>query len=246
MSNTGARWSGQPALSLYTVLLKPAPRDREAFIDHAVEMFTKIGGSGYEPDVEDLRDDRDHVATTAGTTRAAPSASSRAIVADRDRAPALRTLKVPTTVIHGAEDKLVRPSGGRATAKAIPGAQLVEIAGMGHGLPRGAWPTILDAIADGRPQATPSGDAQRREQPSDDAPTTSASHDDQQQDDRAGDRAALPLIRPEARVRAGRASGGPRAARRPSRRRRSRHQLVPDQLDHLEVAVVAGAAGRRR
>ena len=55
---------------------------------------------------------------------------------------------MPATVIHGAEDKLVRPSGGRATARAIPGARLVEIPGMGHGLPRGAWPTILDAIAD--------------------------------------------------------------------------------------------------
>ena len=55
---------------------------------------------------------------------------------------------MPATVIHGAEDKLVRPSGGRATAKAIPGAQLVEIPGMGHGLPRGAWPQIIGAIAD--------------------------------------------------------------------------------------------------
>ena len=67
---------------------------------------------------------------------------------------------MPATVIHGAEDKLVRPSGGRATAKAIPGARLVEIAGMGHGLPRGAWPTIIDAIADtaaraGAPVASP-------------------------------------------------------------------------------------------
>ena len=40
----------------------------------------------------------------------------------------------------------MRPSGGRATAKAIPGAKLVEIDGMGHGLPRGAWPQILGAI----------------------------------------------------------------------------------------------------
>ena len=56
-----AFWSGQPALSLYAVLLKPAPRDREAFIEHAVDMFTKIGGSGYEPDVEDLRTIATHV-----------------------------------------------------------------------------------------------------------------------------------------------------------------------------------------
>src|SRR3954454_22654477 len=55
MSNTGSFFSGQPALSLYALLLKPAPRDRDAYVEHAIEMFTKLGGSGFEPDVEDLR-----------------------------------------------------------------------------------------------------------------------------------------------------------------------------------------------
>jgi len=145
MSNTGSFWNGQPALSLYAVLLKPSPKEREAFINHAVEMFTKIGGNGFAPDVEDLREiatlsyDRGHDAR--GSQR-----QLHAIIADRDRTPALKHVKVPTTVIHGADDRLVRPSGGRATAKAVPGAKLVEIEGMGHGLPRGAWPRIIDAI----------------------------------------------------------------------------------------------------
>ena len=82
MSNTGGFWNGQPALTMYAVLLKPAPRDREGFIQHAVEMFTKIGGSGYEPDVEDLRDDRRRSATTAGTT---PRGSQRQLCGDRRR-----------------------------------------------------------------------------------------------------------------------------------------------------------------
>jgi pimeloyl-ACP methyl ester carboxylesterase len=146
MSNTGSFWSGQPALSLYAVLLKPSPRDREAFIQHGIDLFTRIGGSGYEPDVEDLRE----IATLSYDRGHDPRGSQRqlaAIVADRDRTADLRKVTVPTTVIHGAEDKLVRPSGGRATAKAVPGARLVMIPGMGHGLPRGAWPTIVDAIA---------------------------------------------------------------------------------------------------
>jgi pimeloyl-ACP methyl ester carboxylesterase len=133
MSNTGGFFAGQPALTMYAVLLKPSPRDRDGFIQHGIDMFTKIGGSGFEPDVEDLREiatlsyDRGH---------------------DRDRTPLLRRLTIPATVIHGADDKLVRPSGGRATAKAIPGAKLLEIEGMGHGLPRGAWGQIIGAIAD--------------------------------------------------------------------------------------------------
>ena len=147
MSNTGDFFHGQPALTMYAVLLKPSPRERDGFIEHAVEMFSKIGGTGFPPEVEDLREiaslsyDRGHDAR--GSQR-----QLWAIVADRDRAPELRKLTVPATVIHGAQDKLVRPSGGRATARAIPGARLVEIPGMGHGLPRGAWPAIIGAIAD--------------------------------------------------------------------------------------------------
>ena len=49
-------------------------------------------------------------------------------------------------MIHGDKDKLVPPSGGRATARAIPGARLLFIRGMGHDIPRGAWPQLLDAI----------------------------------------------------------------------------------------------------
>ena len=130
---------------MYAVLLKPAPRDREAFIQHGVDMFTKIGGSGYEPDIEDLRD----IATRSYDRGHDPQGSQRqlaAIIADRDRTPLLRRLTIPATVIHGADDKLVRPSGGRTTANAIPGAKLLMIDGMGHGLPRGAWPQIIGAI----------------------------------------------------------------------------------------------------
>ncbi|HWK25455.1 MAG TPA: alpha/beta fold hydrolase [Solirubrobacter sp.] len=146
MSNTGSFWSGQPALTMYALLLKPSPRERERFIQHGIDLFSKIGGPGYEPDVEDLRE----IATLSFERGHDPRGSQRqlaAIVADRDRSPALRRLHVPATVIHGAHDKLVQPSGGRATARAIPGAQLLEIGGMGHGLPRAAWPTIIDAIA---------------------------------------------------------------------------------------------------
>lgn len=154
MSNTGDFWHGQPALTMYAVLLKPSPRERDRFVDHAVDMFSKIGGSGFPPEVEDLRE----IATLSYDRGHDARGSQRqlwAIVADRDRSRDLRSLTVPATVIHGAEDKLVRPSGGRTTAKAIPGARLVEIAGMGHGLPRGAWPVIVDAITDTARRATP-------------------------------------------------------------------------------------------
>ena len=60
---------------------------------------------------------------------------------------------MPTVVIHGTDDPLVSPSGGRATARAIPGARLVEIEGLGHDLPRAAWPRIIGPIVENAARA---------------------------------------------------------------------------------------------
>ena len=145
MSNTGARWNGEPSPRLYHVLLKPAPRDRDAYMDHAVWVFSKIGSPGFPPDEESLRalaaQSFDRGINPAGTGR-----QLAAIIASGDRTPLLRTISVPTLVIHGQRDRLVPLSGGRATARAIPGSRLLVIDGMGHDIPRGTWPRMLDAI----------------------------------------------------------------------------------------------------
>jgi pimeloyl-ACP methyl ester carboxylesterase len=71
-----------------------------------------------------------------------------AILTHGDRGIALASVKAPTLVIHGTDDPLVSVEGGKATAKAVPGAQLMLIEGMGHDLPHGgAWPRIVEAIA---------------------------------------------------------------------------------------------------
>jgi pimeloyl-ACP methyl ester carboxylesterase len=78
-----------------------------------------------------------------------PEGTARQMLAIRatgDRTERLRQLSVPTVVIHGTNDPLVQPSGGEATAEAIPDAELLLIEGMGHGLARGAWPQVIDAI----------------------------------------------------------------------------------------------------
>ncbi|WP_224403118.1 alpha/beta fold hydrolase [Pseudonocardia sp. ICBG1034] len=70
-----------------------------------------------------------------------------AIVAERDRTADLRALTCPALVLHGCEDRVIRPDGGRATAAAVPGAELVEVPGMGHDLPRWVWPELVEGIA---------------------------------------------------------------------------------------------------
>jgi pimeloyl-ACP methyl ester carboxylesterase len=145
MSNTGALWSGQPSPRLYHVLLKKPPRDRERYKDHAVWVFSRIGTPGFERDEEDLR----RIAAMSYDRGINPAGTSRqlaAIIHSGDRTDLLRTITAPALVIHGTEDRLVPPSGGRATARAIPGARLLLIEGMGHDIPRGAWPQLLDGI----------------------------------------------------------------------------------------------------
>jgi pimeloyl-ACP methyl ester carboxylesterase len=155
MSTTGNRWVGRPALRLLPMLAARPARSREAAIERVEKVFKAIGSRGLERDMDHLRDvagrsyDRGR-GDTAGQAR-----QLAAIRASGDRSRELRRIKAPTQVIHGTGDPLIRRSGGRATARAIPGAELLEIEGMGHDLPRAAWPRMIDAIVANARRADP-------------------------------------------------------------------------------------------
>jgi pimeloyl-ACP methyl ester carboxylesterase len=147
MSTTGSRWHGQPALSVYRYLLRPPPHDRDGYIDRAAAVFGLVGSTGFDRDEQYIRE-RAGRAFDRGYDVRAGGRQLGAIIASGDRTRMLGEIKAPALVIHGSVDKMIRPSGGRATAKAIPGARLMMIDGMGHDLPRGAWPLLLDAISE--------------------------------------------------------------------------------------------------
>jgi pimeloyl-ACP methyl ester carboxylesterase len=148
MSNTGAKRIGRPAPSTWWRMAtgKP-PRNRTEAADAAAKTFRHIGSHGFAFDEAWVRDtagiawDRDP--RPAGVAR-----QLAAIFASGDRTAELRQIDVPTLVIHGDRDRMVHPSGGAATARAIPGARLETIVGMGHDLPSGAWGTLHELIAD--------------------------------------------------------------------------------------------------
>jgi pimeloyl-ACP methyl ester carboxylesterase len=145
MSNIGDRFTGQPAFAVYPILLTAAPSDREEFADSVVKTYAKIASPGFDNDHDEIR----RIALLSydrGRDRAAPGRQLQAIVTSGSRRKDLKKIDVPTLVIHGTADKLVRPSGGSATARAIPGAKIMKIEGMGHDLPRGAWPQMIDGI----------------------------------------------------------------------------------------------------
>ena len=69
-----------------------------------------------------------------------------AIVTQPNRTAALRSLRIPALVIHGLADKMVHVSGGRATASAVPGTELLLIEGMGHDMPAQLFDTFVEGI----------------------------------------------------------------------------------------------------
>jgi pimeloyl-ACP methyl ester carboxylesterase len=162
-SNTGHLRNGWVAPKALLVLTRPPVREREASAEATVAMFRLIGAFGFPLDDEEMRrqaleawDRGDGATAHRGTAR-----QIGAIYKSGDRTAELRRITVPTVVIHSDRDLMVHPSGGRATARAIPGAKLVTIPGMGHSLPRGAWPQLLDLISENasRASAHPVGSA---------------------------------------------------------------------------------------
>lgn len=130
---------------MYRHLLAQSPREREAFIEHVTRLFSLIGSPGFPTDEAELRE-RAGRSFDRGLNRAGTARQMAAILKSGDRTSDVRRISVPTLVIHGSADRLVSPSGGRATAAAIPGAELMIIDGMGHDLPRALWPRFVPAI----------------------------------------------------------------------------------------------------
>jgi pimeloyl-ACP methyl ester carboxylesterase len=152
-SSTGARRAGWPAPSTLRLLFAPPATDRDVAAERALVVWRHIGSHGFpidEPAVRELASgafDRDPRGA-AGMAR-----QLAAILKSGDRTRELRSISAPTLVIHGDRDRMVHPSGGRATAAAIPGARAITIDGLGHDLPRGAWPRFVELITEHVAQA---------------------------------------------------------------------------------------------
>ncbi len=146
MSTTGDASVGQPDYSMLANLGAPPSDDRQAYIDWKIRSLKAIGSPKYPLDETAAAEnagrvwDRDH--DPLGMLRQAV-----AVIKSGDRTEKLRSLRIPTLVIHGESDKMIDISGGRATAAAIPDAELVTFEGMGHGIPKPLWSEFARRIA---------------------------------------------------------------------------------------------------
>jgi pimeloyl-ACP methyl ester carboxylesterase len=146
MSNTGALDVRGPSFETIGALLVPFPPDRAGFIARSLEVARTLHGGGFP-----FEDARVRAVAARSFDRAyRPGGVRRQLICiwlSGDRTAALHALHLPALVIHGDADPLVPVDGGRATARAIAGARLEIIPGMGHELPRPVWPRVIDDIA---------------------------------------------------------------------------------------------------
>ncbi|WP_026912520.1 alpha/beta fold hydrolase [Patulibacter minatonensis] len=148
MGRPGDGRTGKVAWRMRPEFLRSGPRDPEGAAEHLVGTFGRIGSTGRTAeDDEDVRIAFRRSAQRDQGDGAGGGRQFAAVLAETDRTPGLRDLAIPALVVHGTRDRVVKPSGGRATAAAIPGAELLEIEGMGHDLPRRVWEPVVDGIA---------------------------------------------------------------------------------------------------
>jgi pimeloyl-ACP methyl ester carboxylesterase len=145
MSTTGDRDVGRARHETVPVLLTPAPREQDAYVDYYVGICEALAGRMYEVD-EARERGRGARMFARGINPEGTGRQLLAVIASGDRTAALASVRVPTLVLHGDDDPLIDVSGGRATAAAIPGALLTVFPGMGHELPAELWPVVVEAV----------------------------------------------------------------------------------------------------
>jgi pimeloyl-ACP methyl ester carboxylesterase len=136
---------GKPE-AIKATLERPATSDRETMVRHYMMLRRTIGSRAYPESDAEMR----RLVERNIDRRYYPAGVGRqylAILASGDRVDLLRTVKVPTLVIHGADDPLLPQEGGRDVAALVPGAQLEIYPGMGHDLPTALTPRLVDRIA---------------------------------------------------------------------------------------------------
>jgi pimeloyl-ACP methyl ester carboxylesterase len=145
LSSPGGRRYGFAKPSALRALLGQLPKTRDEAVTAAFAFAEACGSPAY-PTNWPLIADIAGRAFDRGVCHDAAARQFVALVEAPCRIRELRKLRVPSLVIHGGSDPLVQPFAGRATAMAIPGATWRLIDGMGHDLPRGAWPSMVEWI----------------------------------------------------------------------------------------------------
>jgi pimeloyl-ACP methyl ester carboxylesterase len=147
MSSTGNPELPQMKPQVLAAVFEPVPAEREAYIEHNVNLWRTLWSPGFPFDEKRLRKvlakgyDRSYY--PPGMIH-----QSLAVLKNGYRKSLIASIKAPTLIIHGDKDPLMSVEGGKERSQLIPGAKLLIINGMGHDMPKEVWPKIIDTIYD--------------------------------------------------------------------------------------------------
>ena len=145
MSSTGDPFLPPPSPEVLEILYTPFPTDHNGFVESFVRTFKVLSGAAM-PLSEALARKWAEQSYKRGLNPAGVARQFAAIMAAGDRTEKLKSISIPTLVIHGDVDPLLPVECGLATATAIPGSRLKIIQEMGHALPEAVWPQIVAEI----------------------------------------------------------------------------------------------------
>jgi pimeloyl-ACP methyl ester carboxylesterase len=124
MGSTGDRTVGQSSNAALGVLLRPAATSEEEVVAQRLAQLAVTSGGGEV--IDEATERRRALQIYRRSHHAVGSARHlAALLAAPDRTAALGSLRLPVVVIHGEDDQMIDPSGGRGTAAAIPAAGLL-------------------------------------------------------------------------------------------------------------------------
>lgn len=144
MSTTGDRSVGKADPRVFAAMMAPLPTDPAAAVEHRVALAATMAGPGGFDEVRARRRAEREQARAADPRGVARQLLG--VVSSPSRTAALGGLAVPALVVHGDADPVVDLSGGRQTADAIPGSELLVLEGVGHDLPERVWDLVAERL----------------------------------------------------------------------------------------------------
>jgi pimeloyl-ACP methyl ester carboxylesterase len=144
--------SGRPGLpmgkpeALAVLTEQPEGPSREQRVKQGMKLRRTIGSPAYPMPEAELR----AFVEKNVDRRWYPEGAARqylSVIVSGDRVELLKTIKVPTLVMHGEEDPLLPIACGRDVASLVPGAEFQSYPGWAHDFPAKLIPTIADRIS---------------------------------------------------------------------------------------------------
>ena len=147
MATTGDR-RYLPSPDALRLLLGPAPKNRDEAKKRLIALMEGFAGPDHPIDRELTGAIADRAWERIGGRHHASGFLRQfvAVLASGSRRNALKSVRVPSLVLHGKDDPLIPLAGGKAVARAIPHARFRAIPGLGHTLSPSVWPIIAEEL----------------------------------------------------------------------------------------------------